>query len=200
MNYIYTILLLVFILLPNLMLAFEKPVIAMDNTYPTNEVNSNESVVKSIERPIINNNLSKEEPSSTSASLDYDTEEVIRFIKSQVGVPYLYGGFTPSGFDCSGLIYYTYKHFNITLPRTVDALYKDKKLKKFYFSTLQPGDLIFFSIKYIRGANNIIDHVGMYLGEGKMIHAPRTGKTVEIIDFKSSDYWLDRYMGSRRVS
>ncbi|MBQ7718337.1 MAG: C40 family peptidase [Clostridia bacterium] len=96
-------------------------------------------------------------------------EEIVEYAKEFLGVPYVYGGTTPSGFDCSGFVRYVYAKFGISLPRiSYDQLKEGTSVSE---EDLQVGDLVFF-----RGG----DHVGIYVGNGQYIHAPRTGRTVSV--------------------
>jgi len=117
----------------------------------------------------------------------YDRDAIVQLAESYLGAPYKAGGSDPSGFDCSGFVMYVYKKAGYRLPRTTkdqyDSLKPVKKPKK--------GDLVFFSID-----GNHIDHVGLYLGNFKFIHAPSSGKTIEIANLRN-DYWKKRYKGSR---
>jgi cell wall-associated NlpC family hydrolase len=88
---------------------------------------------------------------------------------SFVGVPYRYGGDTPSGFDCSGLVYYVYSELGLSVPRT--AAQQRGAARHVPEEALAPGDLVFFYTPE--------DHVGIYLGNGEFVHAPATGRTVE---------------------
>ncbi|MCI9262904.1 MAG: C40 family peptidase [Eggerthellaceae bacterium] len=92
---------------------------------------------------------------------------------SFLGVPYLWGGTTPAGFDCSGLVQYCYREvFNIELPRT--TYYQCDVGEEVAFQDLLPGDLLFF------GDGGNVHHVAMYLGDGYYVEAPHTGDVVKI--------------------
>ena len=120
-------------------------------------------------------------------------QAVIDLAHKQLGKPYVWGSEGPNSFDCSGLTYYVYKNAaGITLPRTSSAQYSaGVAVSK---SNLQAGDLIFSSTD---GTGNIT-HVAIYVGDGQMIHAPRTGKNVEKVSINNS-YWNKAYVGARRV-
>jgi len=113
--------------------------------------------------------------------------------KKQIRKKYRWGGSTPkTGFDCSGLTYYAFKSVNINIPRTARAQYKHTK--RIPLAKLQAGDLIFFHTRRTRAR---VNHVGIYLGNGKFIHAPRKGKRVSIA--KLSRYWRKKAVGAGRV-
>jgi len=118
----------------------------------------------------------------------------ISIAKKQLKIRYRWGGASPQrGFDCSGLIQYSFKKANISLPRTAASQYK--KTKRIPISQLQQGDLIFF---HTRRRNRVrVNHVGMYLGKNKFIHAPRRGKTVTIANLNS--YWKRKIVGAGRI-
>ena len=112
---------------------------------------------------------------------------------SLVGTPYRYGGNTPEGgFDCSGLVNYVYRDMlDMRLPRTT------RELAAMQGPRIQPerlasGDLVFF------GSGGNVSHVGIYVGEGRFVHAPTTGGTVRL-DRLDGHYWRDHYTGARRL-
>jgi cell wall-associated NlpC family hydrolase len=115
--------------------------------------------------------------------------KAVGFAKRFLGTRYTYGGSSPrSGFDCSGLVSFVYKHFGIALPRTSYGQFgTGRRVARRW---LKPGDLIFF---------NGLGHVGMYVGEGRFIHSPRTGTRVRI-DRLAEGWYSSRYVGARRVS
>ncbi len=90
----------------------------------------------------------------------------------QVGVPYRYGGSSPAGFDCSGLVHYSYASAGIAVPRTTAGLWR--ALAPVDARQMRTGDLLFFDIQ------GKMSHVGMYLGGGRFVHAPSTGRAVTV--------------------
>ena len=110
-----------------------------------------------------------------------------------VGTPYRYGGNTPeSGFDCSGLVTYVYRDMlALNLPRTSRELAAIQG-PKIATDRLAAGDLVFF------GNKGNVWHVGIYVGEGRFVHAPSTGGTVRL-DHLDGAYWRDHYTGAKRV-
>ena len=112
---------------------------------------------------------------------------------SLVGTPYLYGGESPqTGFDCSGFVRFIYRDaLGVLLARTAQAQSDVGELRR-RRENLRLGDLVFFS------DGNAIFHVGLYVGEGRFVHAPRTGKNVQLSSL-SSGYWAERFALARRV-
>lgn len=109
-----------------------------------------------------------------------------------LGVPYVWGGETPKGFDCSGFVQYVYAKHGVNLPRTADiqATVGQKIERK---EDLMPGDLVFFASDYKN-----ISHVGIYVGDNKMIHAS-SGYHKIAFDDLTREYRVDHYMGARRI-
>ncbi len=110
-----------------------------------------------------------------------------------VGTPYRYGGNTPQGgFDCSGLVTYVFSDMlDIRLPRTTRDLFAWQG-PRIAPEKLAAGDLVFF------GSRGGVTHVGIYVGEGRFVHAPSSGGTVRL-DHLDGHYWRDHYTGSRRI-
>ncbi|MEN1939764.1 C40 family peptidase [Luteimonas sp. MJ246] len=112
---------------------------------------------------------------------------------SLVGTPYRYGGNTPGGgFDCSGLVNYVYDDMlDLKLPRTSRdlAAYQGPRIEP---ERLATADLVFF------GSGGRVTHVGIYVGEGRFVHAPSTGGTVRL-DHLDGSYWRRNYSGAKRI-
>jgi cell wall-associated NlpC family hydrolase len=100
---------------------------------------------------------------------------MLKFAKRFIGTPYVWGGTTPSGFDCSGFTQYVFKKFGIDLPRV--SADQGRMGKRISLDKLKPGELVFWDNS---ARNNGADHVAIYLGNGKIIEAPRPGRSVQI--------------------
>jgi murein DD-endopeptidase len=108
-----------------------------------------------------------------------------------IGVPYEFGGNGPTTFDCSGLVRYVHAQLGITVPRTAAEQYA--AAKHVSLLNLEPGDLLFFRTKGTR-----ISHVAIYAGEGRFVHAPMTGRPVEL-RMLDDDFYRPRLAGAGRL-
>ena len=117
-------------------------------------------------------------------------EELVKTTKRFLGVPYLWGGTTENGFDCSGLTMVSYRLNGLNLPRVSRSQFK--KGSYVAKSKLRKGDLVFFATE----GGKRVTHVGMYIGDGNFIHAPRTGKTVRVASL-SNNFFKRTYVGGR---
>ena len=133
--------------------------------------------------------LGKSMPEVSRGS-NYISRRVIQTSMQYIGVPYVFGGTSPSGFDCSGYVRYVFASAGIYLPRTADAQYEVGYPVS--TSELAPGDLVFFST-YEYGPS----HVGIYLGDGSFINASSSRGVA--VDSLYSSYWGSCYIGARRV-
>lgn len=121
-------------------------------------------------------------------------QDVVDYLMQFKGTPYVWGGTSPKGFDCSGLLQYGFAHFGINIARvTNDQIGQGKAVD---WDSLQVGDAVFFDTDANRSGP---DHVGIYIGNGKMLQAPKTGDVVKITDI-TSGYYAQRFMGARRFN
>jgi cell wall-associated NlpC family hydrolase len=130
---------------------------------------------------------------STVATVWHGAQDLAIYALGLIGVDYRYGGNTPEdGLDCSGLVRYVFQQVTgVTLPRTSKELSRvGKPVAK---GELKPGDLVFFNTRRFA-----FSHVGIYLGDDRFIHAPRTGSEVEIAQLDNS-YWRRHFNGARRL-
>lgn len=145
--------------------------------------------------------ISTEKPvAKTSAQVTYGGasgavsagQRVVQIAEQFLGLPYVYGGSTPAGFDCSGFTSYVYKQLGYTLHRvSADQINNGVPVSK---SELQPGDLLLFKKQ---GASRI-HHVGIYVGDGMMIHSPQTGDVIKYASIVNG-YYNDCYYAARRI-
>jgi len=126
------------------------------------------------------------------ANVNERVQSVLAQALAQIGIRYRWGGTAPStGFDCSGLVKYVFQTaLGIELPRVSrEQAQRGQPVDR---QELTPGDLVFFSRR-----GKVINHVGIYLGDGRFVHAPRTGRDVTISNL--SGYWYQRFLRARRV-
>lgn len=157
----------------------------------TNKEIANEKTIndETINNETINKeNINKETTNKKSTSkvrlsrgsIAVSGSDVVAYASKFLGTPYLWGGTTPEGFDCSGFTQYVYKHFGINVGRTTkNQIYDGYAVSR---DQLQPGDLVFY------GKNGIPSHMGIYIGDGMYIHAPRTGDVIKISPYDRKDY------------
>lgn len=108
-----------------------------------------------------------------------------------LGVPYRYGGETPQGFDCSGLVLYVHRQLGLRVPRTADAQFE--AARSVPVRDLAPGDLVFFRL-----AGSKVSHVGIFVGDGRFVHAPSSGGEVRYAEL-GDPWWWNRFIGAGRL-
>jgi cell wall-associated NlpC family hydrolase len=129
-------------------------------------------------------------PGPVSSSVPGDRyADVVGIAMRYLGTPYVFGGASPSGFDCSGLVMYVYAQVGVSLPHYTVAQWDYPDSVSVSRSQLQPGDLVFFAG---------LGHVGIYVGNGQFIHAPHTGSVVRI-DSLSEGWYASEYDGAKRI-
>jgi len=125
------------------------------------------------------------QPTTPASPVSGGHPEAAAIALRYLGVPYLWGGASPAGFDCSGLVMYVYAQIGIALPHYAAAQYQVGTAVA--RDQLQPGDLVFF---------DGLAHVGIYIGGGDVVHAPKTGDVVKISPISE---WGNGYVGARRI-
>lgn len=128
------------------------------------------------------------EPSYDSSS----SGSIVSVAQNYIGVPYVWGGTSPSGFDCSGFTQYVFRQCGYSINRTAAAQYSNGSYVS--YDSLQAGDLVFFANTYSAGG---ITHVGIYIGGGQFIHAANGGVKISSL---SESYYSSRYYGARRIA
>jgi cell wall-associated NlpC family hydrolase len=116
--------------------------------------------------------------------------EVVAIAETMIGKPYRYGGSSPAGFDCSGLVQYSFTKAGYSVPRDTGSLYQ--KTKRVDRDELKPGDLLFFRIE------GRMSHVGIYVDGDRFVHAPSSGKKVGYGSLESP-YWKARFVKAGRI-
>lgn len=120
-------------------------------------------------------------------------DQIVATAKEYLGTPYIWGGTSPKGFDCSGFVYYVYQQYGYQLQRRASLQYANNGVSVSK-SQLQPGDLVFFS-----DSVDPIGHVGMYIGDGYFIHASSGKGCVCITALEGSSYYINHYTGAKRI-
>lgn len=129
--------------------------------------------------------LATHDPRSGGDGLSIERALILSTAQGALGTPYRFGGNTPEGLDCSGLVEMAYRSAGILVPRTADEQYRALPA----VSRAQPGDLLFF------GDRRKATHVGIYRGNGQMIHAPGSGRKVTSVPLDIA-YWQERFLGA----
>jgi cell wall-associated NlpC family hydrolase len=130
---------------------------------------------------------------ATAEKVWHGAQDVAIFALGLIGVEYRWGGETPDdGLDCSGLVRYVFQQVTgVTLPRTAKEMARIGE--KVQTADLRPGDLVFFNTRRFA-----FSHVGLYLGDNRFIHSPRSGSEVEIAQLTDA-YWQKHFNGARRL-
>ena len=138
-----------------------------------------------------NSGSSSSGSSGSSSSSSVTGQKIVDTAKKYLGTPYVWGGEDPSGFDCSGFVYYIYNSLGIKISRTQATMYSQgTPVSK---SELKPGDIVFFQGTYKEG----ISHCGIYVGDGQFIHSSTSGDCVRYSDLHS-DYYTEHWYGACR--
>ena len=132
-------------------------------------------------------------PTRQYAASDEQMNDLVMYAVSLADTPYRYGGNSANkGFDCSGFVGHVYRHsLDISLPRTSREI--SRVGKPVSRSELSPGDLVFYNTMHAS-----FSHVGIYVGDGKFVHSPRSGESVRTEQMELR-YWQARYDGARRI-
>ncbi|HEY5672182.1 MAG TPA: C40 family peptidase [Malonomonas sp.] len=129
-------------------------------------------------------------PPVTGSAATLSGLTVVEHAREMLGIPYLYGGDSPQGFDCSGLVSYAYQQAGIEVPRTSSDQYR--YAQKVPLHSLLPGDLLFFRLQPPK-----VSHVAIYDRDGRFIHAPSSGKEVSYASL-DNPYWREHLLGAGR--
>lgn len=137
--------------------------------------------------------LPPEPPARDSGPMSEQRAEALLQTLLMLGVDYRYGGKSPeTGFDCSGLVAHVFREaYGIELPHNARA--QSKMGMRVSLSELRAGDLVFYNT-----LNRPFSHVGIYLGDGRFVHAPKTGAQVRVEPIRGK-YWMRRFDGARRI-
>ena len=148
--------------------------------------------VESIDPDEIPSSVDKVKPDEKEYLSDNpDVQDILDYAEKFLGTPYVWGGTTPDGFDCSGFVQYVFGKNGYNITRTTYTQW-DNDGTPVDREDLLPGDLVYF------GSGDDPSHVGIYVGDGKMIHSPRTGDVIRYSTIESG-YYDDCYLGARRI-
>lgn len=126
-------------------------------------------------------------PPAPPASLTPAQSRVVATALEHVGAPYVRGGSSPAGFDCSGFVMFVYRHVGVGLPHNAEAQYRrGTPVRR---DRLQPGDIVFF---------DGLGHSGIYIGDGRFVHATKPGDVVKVSDL-GERWYRRRWVGARRL-
>jgi cell wall-associated NlpC family hydrolase len=126
-------------------------------------------------------------PPTARATLSPAQARVVSLALEHLGAPYARGGSSPDGFDCSGFVMFVYRHVGVALPHNAEQQYRRGSAVR--RDALQPGDLVFF---------DGLGHSGIYIGDGRFVHATKPGDVVKISDL-SERWYRRRWVGARRL-
>lgn len=146
------------------------------------------------EKPYDNYGADKTDSGSSDSTYRFDGtngSQLAEYAKQFVGYPYVYGGSSPSGFDCSGFMQYVFSQFGYSIHRTATAQLADGYAVD--YDDMQPGDIIYF------GYGSTATHVGMYIGNGQFVHAENSRTGVVITDLSAS-YYAARFLCAHRIA
>jgi cell wall-associated NlpC family hydrolase len=122
--------------------------------------------------------------------------DLVTYAKGFIGTPYQYGGNNENGIDCSAFVQKVFQEFGINLPRTSRDQFNDQRALNIDQDQVEEHDLLFFK----DDGGTEIDHVAIYIGNGKMIHSSRSENGVQISDFKFSPFWSKRFYAAKRLT
>jgi len=132
-----------------------------------------------------------ESSSGANSSSTTSGTKIVGVAASLIGTPYRFGGESPKGFDCSGLVFYSFERVGVKVPRT--AADQRRVAERVNRTDLVPGDLVFF-----RSSKGRVDHVGIYAGEGRFIHAPSSGQVVSY-GYLDDPYYQKHFVSAGRL-
>lgn len=140
---------------------------------------------------------SRTSTSSRTTVSSHAANAALRTGDQYLGVPYVWGGTTPNGFDCSGFVQYVYRKQGVELPRTSRQMANAGRSIPPFIDALEPGDLMLFE-----GSNGVISHVALYAGDGRILHSSSSGNGVRYDDLstKRGQYYVNHLVVARRVT